>query len=113
MTWLRSCRIAGPPPRQADQRPHLAHESLAPSPVHRTYTISQFIGTYWPVGDASAAMFAKTFYGEVLRGAAIGPALVAARQVIADGKATPWDWADFMHYGDPKFALKSTGDRGT
>jgi CHAT domain-containing protein len=30
--------------------------------------VSNYVGTYWPVGDESASVFAATFYRELLSG---------------------------------------------
>lgn len=68
--------------------------------------ISQFIGTYWPVGDNSAETFATTFYSAVVEKRSIGDALVGARTAVAKLSENARDWADYMHYGDPRFALK-------
>ena len=66
--------------------------------------IANFVGTYWPVGDASAEAFAKTFYGGIVQGQAIGDALIAGRSEVQ--KLGSFDWADYIHYGDPDFRIK-------
>jgi pimeloyl-ACP methyl ester carboxylesterase len=65
--------------------------------------VANYVGTYWPVGDASAKDFAETFYTDLIKGQTIGNALNTARQAIAD---TSVDWADYIHYGDFNFTLK-------
>jgi CHAT domain-containing protein len=72
--------------------------------------IANFIGTYWPVGDESAEAFAKTFYGQIVAGHPVGDALIAGRRVVKD--IGSYDWADYIHYGDPDFCIKETGSRG-
>lgn len=68
--------------------------------------VANFLGTYWPVGDAAAETFATTFYKGLLGGAAIGEALLAARRTV---RAIPSpDWADYVFYGDPDFRVKTT-----
>lgn len=68
------------------------------------YGVANFIGTYWPVGDASAATFARAFYALLLSGAPLGEALLAGRKAVkASGSV---DWADYIHYGDPRFRIK-------
>ena len=42
--------------------------------------VANYIGTYWPVGDAAAKTFAETFYGALLNGSPIGNALLEARR---------------------------------
>ncbi|MBV6415900.1 MAG: hypothetical protein CMLOHMNK_00423 [Steroidobacteraceae bacterium] len=68
--------------------------------------IANFLGTYWPVGDASALACAEKFYSALVTGASIGAALLAARHAV---RALPSpDWANYVHYGDPFFILKAT-----
>jgi hypothetical protein len=69
--------------------------------------IANFIGTYWPVGDDSAEAFANTFYGGIIEGQAIGDALIAGRRVVQ--QLGSFDWADYIHYGDPDFRVKQAG----
>lgn len=66
--------------------------------------IAHLIGTYWPVGDASAALFAKELCGALAKGATVGSALIAAREALFAAKSI--DWANYIHYGDPNFSLK-------
>jgi CHAT domain-containing protein len=65
--------------------------------------LAHYIGTHWPVVDASAATFASVFYKELLR-TSIGGALVKARRAVR-ARRSP-DWADYVHYGDGEFRLK-------
>jgi hypothetical protein len=66
--------------------------------------IANFVGTYWPVEDKGAKAFAKTFYGSIVQGQAIGDALIAGRSEVQ--KLGSFDWADYIHYGDPDFRIK-------
>jgi hypothetical protein len=66
--------------------------------------VAHYLGTHWPVEDKAATAFAGTFYRELLRGS-IGHALVKARRAV-HGCSSP-DWADYIHYGDAEFRLKS------
>jgi hypothetical protein len=68
------------------------------------YGVMNYVGTYWPVGDESAAAFARAFYSALLDGQTIGAALIGGRQAVQ--KAESVDWADYIHYGDPRFTLK-------
>ena len=66
--------------------------------------VANYMGTYWPVGDAPAKRFAEVFYGGLLQGKAIGQALLESRQELL---ANSWvDWADYVLYGSPEFVLK-------
>jgi CHAT domain-containing protein len=66
--------------------------------------VANFLGTYWPVGDAPAKQFAVAFYGRVMKGDAVGAAVQAGRSAVK--KSGSKDWADYMFYGNPDFALK-------
>jgi pimeloyl-ACP methyl ester carboxylesterase len=66
--------------------------------------LAHYVGTHWPVDDASATAFATVFYRELLRGS-VGNALVKARRAV-HARRSP-DWADYVHYGDAEFRLKS------
>jgi hypothetical protein len=66
--------------------------------------VAHYIGTHWPVEDRAATAFAATFYRELLRGS-IGHALVKARRAVHERRSP--DWADYVHYGDAEFRLKS------
>lgn len=67
--------------------------------------VANYIGTYWPVGDAAAEAFAQTFYTALLSGEPVGPALIAARGTLRN-QVKSVDWADYIHYGDFNFVLK-------
>ncbi len=67
--------------------------------------VANYIGTYWPVGDAAAEAFAQSFYTGLLAGAPVGAALIAARGTVRT-KVKSVDWADYIHYGDFNFVLK-------
>jgi hypothetical protein len=66
--------------------------------------VANYIGTYWPVGDAGAKCFAETFYSDLARRASLGDAVRHGRQIVKDIPSV--DWADYIHYGDPDFQLK-------
>ena len=70
------------------------------------YGVMNYVGTYWPVGDESAAGFARAFYSALLDGNQIGDALIIGRQAVQ--KTESVDWADYIHYGDPRFTLKKS-----
>lgn len=67
--------------------------------------VANFVGTWWPVGDAAAETCAATFYRALLAGEALGPALLAARRAVYTSHSP--DWANYLHYGDPFFELKA------
>ena len=66
--------------------------------------IAQFVGTYWPVGDAPALAFATAFYKSLVIGQTVRQAVVDGRSaVFAAGSV---DFADYLHYGSPNFVVK-------
>jgi pimeloyl-ACP methyl ester carboxylesterase len=69
--------------------------------------VANYVGTYWPVGDAAASSFAETFYGELLVGKPISEALLNARLAVSRLQTGGADWADYVFYGDPRFVLKA------
>lgn len=66
--------------------------------------VGNFVGTYWPVGDAEADAFSRVFYGELIEGKAIGDAVLAGRRTVLGLGST--DWANYIHYGSRSFILK-------
>jgi hypothetical protein len=66
--------------------------------------VANYVGTYWPVGDASAKTFGSELYARLLEGKTVGEALQSARAKVFDLREV--DWADYIHYGDQAFVLK-------
>jgi hypothetical protein len=66
--------------------------------------VANFIGTWWPVSDAAAALCASTLYERLMRGETIGASLQAARSKML--KLGSGDWANYLHYGGFEFVLK-------
>ena len=58
----------------------------------------------WAVDDTAAVTFAKTFYGEMLRGTGFGDATMAARKEASKVNSS-MTWAAYQCYGDPEFRL--------
>jgi hypothetical protein len=67
--------------------------------------IANYVGTYWPVGDASAELFSLAFYGGLLAGQALGEALCEAREKLRAAHLV--DWTDYVHFGSHDFVLKA------
>ncbi|MGH7288063.1 MAG: CHAT domain-containing protein, partial [Myxococcota bacterium] len=67
--------------------------------------IANYVGTYWPVGDASAELFATAFYGGLLAGRTLGEALAEAREKLRGEELV--DWADYVHFGSYDFVVKA------
>lgn len=68
---------------------------------------ANYVGTYWPVGDAAAEKFAATFYPALLEGKSIRSALLDGRAAVQEIHSV--DWADYIHYGSPEFVMKKQG----
>lgn len=68
--------------------------------------IANYLGTYWPVGDAAAERFATVFYNSLLAGESVGHSVHKARTAV-DRLKSP-DWADYLQYGSYEFTLKKT-----
>lgn len=66
--------------------------------------VGNYVGTYWPVGDAAAKHFADVFYRALMKGSSIGDALQQGRRRVLELKSV--DWADYVHYGSPGFVVK-------
>ena len=69
--------------------------------------VANYIGTYWPVGDASAKEFADVLYGALLAGETLADAIRKGRSKVAAIKSP--DWADYIFYGSADFRVKKTG----
>lgn len=59
----------------------------------------------WAVQDDSAALFAATFYREMLNGATFGDAVHAARATTYAAHPEANTWGAYQCYGDPDFTL--------
>jgi hypothetical protein len=66
--------------------------------------VANFLGTYWPVGDAPAEVFSRHFYPALVKGCTMGEAILDARNAVE--KRGSADWADYVFYGNPDFVLK-------
>ena len=66
--------------------------------------VANYVGTYWPVEDASATTFGAAFYENLVTGASVGAAVNAGRGAVKELRSV--DWADYILYGSPDFAIK-------
>ena len=71
--------------------------------------IGSYVGTFWPVGDCAAELFADAFYGQLICGetgpVTVGEAMRHARHTLY--RAGEIDWANYIHYGEPAFRIKT------
>jgi CHAT domain-containing protein len=104
-------RLAATPSRltrkdtAARSRLRLRHlrESVGLAEAFMLGGVANFLGTYWPVGDAAALTFSDKLYEGLLRGETIGSAIQAGRGAV---RRRSKDWANYVFYGDPEFVLK-------
>jgi len=68
--------------------------------------VGNYIGTHWPVGDASATQFGETFYRAIIDGKSIGDSLQLGRLSLRTMSPPSVDWANYIHYGSPHFVVK-------
>lgn len=69
--------------------------------------VRNFIGTYWPVNDKAALEFSRTFYGGLLAGNELAPALLMGRESAKSVHRK--DWANYLHFGNPSYRLRRPG----
>ncbi|MCA9177665.1 MAG: CHAT domain-containing protein, partial [Planctomycetales bacterium] len=66
--------------------------------------VTQFVGTYWPVGDDPAFAFASKFYQALTSGRPVYEAVLKGRTAVHESGST--DFANYLHYGSPRFRVK-------
>jgi pimeloyl-ACP methyl ester carboxylesterase len=73
--------------------------------------VANYMGTYWPVGDAGADQFAQVFYACVIEGDTLATAVSKGRKAVE--KLRSVDWADYIFYGSIDFAVKKNPAKAT
>ncbi|RXH15637.1 CHAT domain-containing protein [Bradyrhizobium guangzhouense] len=71
-------------------------------------TGAYLLGSRHQVGDGGAAMFAKSFYAQVLNEKPIGTAVREARRACKT--AGDFVWASYVYYGDPRIRFCKVGN---
>ena len=108
LVFLNACesaRVRGLAPRgKRKPHPNRLRGLVSVAEAFMRGGVANFLGTYWPVGDDPALVFAESFYTSVIAGEPLGPAITQAR--VAVQKEESADWADYIHYGSPNFVLK-------
>jgi CHAT domain-containing protein len=69
------------------------------------------LGNRWKIGDAAAAVFAKTFYTELLDGKPLGRAVRDARRACRAQSPNDFSWASYTFYGDPRLCFRQLIDQ--
>ncbi|MBI2947050.1 MAG: CHAT domain-containing protein [Verrucomicrobia bacterium] len=107
---IRKPRRPVPPLSKAVKRPSSIREriddNVSLAEAFLRGGVANYVGTYWPVGDASASTFAVAFYKAILERSPLGPALLAARNEVRKQHKNSVDWADYILYGSHEFVLK-------
>ena len=68
---------------------------------------SNYVGSLWPVGDASSQRMAVEFYRQLLQGEGVGEALRLARKACYQlGARRDPTWAAFVLFGCPRTRLR-------
>ena len=104
-----AARIYGEPAggdRTRPDKPEVVRRSVGFAEAVLRGGVANFIGTYWPVEDKAADVFAGAFYRQLLAGVPLDGALRAGREAVR--AAGSLDWADYVFYGDPDFRLKTS-----
>jgi RNA polymerase sigma factor (sigma-70 family) len=71
-----------------------------------------FIGSLWPVSDTAALAFARAFYGGLIRGCAIGEAVVLARREVRVAHPGDPTWLAYSCFADPMARLERNEGEG-
>lgn len=99
-----SGRVRGEHGKKEKDKPTHLRDSVGLAEAFMRGGIANFLGTYWPVGDDAASIFAEGFYTQILDGVRIGTAIQTARRAVRDNGSP--DWADYVFYGSHDFVLK-------
>ena len=70
--------------------------------------VANYIGTYWPVGDAAASEFGAIFYKSIVAGKSVGESMNKGRLKVKDIRSV--DCADYIHYGSFDFRIKKVDE---
>jgi hypothetical protein len=68
--------------------------------------VTAFIGSHWAIHDQLAAIFSRTFYGELLDGKTLGAAFHRARLAIRERQPANPTWLAYTLYGDPNSKIE-------
>lgn len=105
LVFFNACESGRVRRRPAERPTRALEQGASVAEAYLRAGVANYIGTYWPVGDAAAEKCAEEFYTRLIAGEALGAALLAARHALRAMRSP--DWADYLHYGDPYFELKT------
>jgi CHAT domain-containing protein len=106
LVFFNACesgRVRGKPVKGKTREQH-AKDSVGLAEAFMRGGVANFLGTYWPVGDEAASVFATSFYADIVAGKSVGEALRRGRVAVRDKKSR--DWANYIFYGTADFVLK-------
>jgi pimeloyl-ACP methyl ester carboxylesterase len=105
LVFFNACEAARvrKPGRVAGRRLFAFRRSTSVAEAFLGGGVANFLGTHWPVGDQAALTFSTSFYQQLLDGAPLGDAVLAARQGVLQLGSI--DWADYILYGSPDFTV--------
>ena len=72
--------------------------------------VADYLGTYWPVGDAAAEKFARVFYTALLGGECLGRAVQWARKEV--NAISSADWADYLQVRQLRIRVEANTQSG-
>jgi CHAT domain-containing protein len=105
LVFFNACEAARVrrPRRAGDARLFAFRRSTSVAEAFLAGGIANFLGTHWPVGDQAALAFSTSFYQRLLEAEPLGACMLAARRRVLELDSI--DWADYVLYGSPDFAL--------
>jgi CHAT domain-containing protein len=101
IVFFNACQSA----RVRNQEASTQDVSRAFAEVVLSRGVDAYLGTFWPVADAAAALFASAVYLELAQGAELHRAVTMARNQLL--KACKPDWANYLLFGTGAFKLKT------
>lgn len=68
--------------------------------------VRHYIGATWKIEDAASFLFAREFYGQMIKAKSIGESVRLARlRLIKELGFSNLNWAGYILYGDPSYAF--------
>ncbi|MEZ4733763.1 MAG: AAA family ATPase [Caldilineaceae bacterium] len=107
--FLNACSSARDSSLTSTNLPFVGQQSANLAEAFLTGGATAFIGTLWPVADASIGQLAVDFYRSLLNGKPVGKALRQARSHSINTAPNEISWAAPVLYGDPCLRLVHTG----
>jgi hypothetical protein len=100
-------RTSGGAAKRALRIEHGVRQNVGLAEAFLRSGVTNYLGTYWPVGDGEAETFADRFYAQILDHVSLGTAVLSARTAVREKHPSSADWADYVLYGSHDFVLKA------